>query len=69
MDRSYADGRSYGDYYDGGMSERRGRAADGRFVSRDGAEVAHKLRDMLGSVPDESTKRELQRLADKMESM
>jgi hypothetical protein len=56
-------------YDDGGMSGRRGRAANGRFVSRDGSEMAHKLREMMENAPDESTRREIQRLADKMEQM
>lgn len=56
-------------YDDGGMSGRRGRGMNGRFVSRDGSEIAHKLRDMMADAPDESTKREIQRLADKMEQM
>lgn len=78
--RSYegGSGRSYygrsgysrdGYYYDGGMSGRRGRARNGRFVSRDGSEMAHKLREMMADAPDESVKREIQRLADKMEQM
>ena len=41
----------------------------GRFVSRDGSDMAHKLRDMMEDAPDEATRREIQRLADKMESM
>lgn len=56
-------------YDDGGMSGRRGRAANGRFVSRDGSEMAHRLREMMEDAPDEHTKREIQRLADKMEQM
>lgn len=71
--RSYDGGRSYysrDSYdYDGGMSGRRGRARNGRFVSRDGSEMAHKLREMMADAPDESVKREIQRLADKMEQM
>lgn len=72
--RSYDDGgRSYysrdGYYYDGGMSGRRGRNRMGRFTSRDGSEMAHKLREMMADAPDESVKREIQRLADKMEKM
>lgn len=72
--RSYDDGgRSYysrdGYYYDGGMSGRRGRNRMGRFTSRDGSEMAHKLREMMEDAPDESVKREIQRLADKMEKM
>ena len=77
--RSYDGGSYYGNssrysrdgyYYDGGgMSGRRGRAANGRFISRDGSEMAHKLREMMEEASDESVKRELQKLADKMESM
>ena len=62
-------GGSYDSYYDGGMSNRRGRAANGRFVSRDGSEMAHKLREMMHDAPDEATKREIERIANKMEQM
>ena len=60
-----------GYYYDGdgGMSGRRGRGRNGRFVSRDASEMARKLREMMEDAPDEATKREIQKLADKMESM
>ena len=58
-----------GYYYDDGMSHRRGRAANGRFVSRDGSEMAHKLREMMEDAPDDRTRQEIQRLADKMEQM
>lgn len=51
------------------MSGRRGRGRNGRFVSRDGSEMARKLREMMEDAPDESVKREMQKLADKMESM
>lgn len=77
--RSYegGSGRSYGRsgysrdgyYYDGGMSGRRGRGRNGRFVSRDGSEMARKLREMMEDAPDESVKREIQKLAEKMEQM
>lgn len=75
--RSYENGgsgRSYysrdGYYYDdGGMSARRGRAANGRFVSRDSGEMARRLREMMEEAPDNGTRSELQRLADKMEQM
>jgi len=76
--RSYDGGSYYGNsrysrdgyYYDGGgMSGRRGRAANGRFVSRDGSEMARRLREMMEDAPDESVKREIGRLAEKMESM
>lgn len=56
-------------YDDGGMSTRRGRAANGRFVSRDGSEMARKLREMMADAPDENSRQEIQRLADRMESM
>lgn len=75
-DRSYRGGMSNrgrysmgGYYYDDGMSHRRGRAANGRFVSRDGSEMARKLREMMDEAPDDSTRQEIQRLADRMESM
>lgn len=74
--RSYEGGMSNrryssdGYYYDdGGMSNRRGRAANGRFVSRDGSDMARKLREMMNEAPDDSARQELQRLADKMEQM
>lgn len=63
------DGGSYDSYYDGGMSNRRGRGRNGRFVSRDGSEMAHKLREMMQEAPDEATKREMERIASKMEKM
>ena len=74
---SYGDGSYYsnrysrdGYYYDdGGMSHRRGRDRMGRFTSRDASEMSRKLREMMEEAPDEATKREIQRLADKMESM
>lgn len=56
-------------YDDGGMSTRRGRAANGRFVSRDGSEMARKLREMMAEAPDENSRQEIQRLADRMEQM
>lgn len=56
-------------YDDGGMSHRRGRARNGRFVSRDGSEMARKLRDMMEEAPDDSIRNEIRRLADKMENM
>ena len=73
---SYDDGSYYGSrysgdgyYYDGGMSGRRGRARNGRFVSRDASEMARKLREMMEEAPDEASKREIERLADTMEQM
>ena len=56
-------------YDDGGMSGRRGRARNGRFVSRDASEMARKLREMMEEAPDEASKRDIQRLAEKMEQM
>ena len=75
--RSYRDGGMSnrgrysmdGYYYDDGMSHRRGRAANGRFVSRDASEMSRKLREMMQDAPDENTRMEIQRLADRMESM
>ena len=69
--RSYGNGYSRGgDYYnDGDMSHRRGRAMNGRFVSRDGSEMARRLREMMNEAPDDSVRQEIQRLADRMENM
>lgn len=70
--RSYNNGRSYGNSYndyDGGMSTRRGRARNGRFVSRDGSSMARQLREMAEQAPDEKTRSEIERLAGKVESM
>ena len=77
MRRSYDDGGMShmrysrdGYYYDdGGMSHRRGRDRMGRFVSRDGSEMARKLREMMMEAPDDMTRSEIQKLADKMENM
>lgn len=78
MDGSYRGGSYYGNsrysrdgyyYDDGGMSGRRGRARNGRFVSRDASEMARKLREMMEEAPDEASKRDIQRLAEKMEQM
>lgn len=72
---SYRDGGYSRDgyYYDDGMSNgnsyRRGRAANGRFVSRDGSEMARRLREMMEEAPDDNARREIQRLADRMEQM
>lgn len=68
----YGSGRYSRDGYyydDGGMSGRRGRAMNGRFVSRDASEMARKLRDMASDAPDDASKREIERLAEKMEQM
>ena len=67
---SYDDGYSRGGYYyDNGSSYRRGRDRMGRFASRDGSDMARKLRQMMEDAPDDSSRREIERLADKMESM
>lgn len=58
-----------GYYYDDGMSHRRGRDRMGRFVSRDGSEMARKLREMMNETTDDGLKAEIRRLAEKMESM
>ena len=65
-DRGYSND---GYYYDDGVSHRRGRAANGRFVSRDGSEMARRLREMADDAPDDSTRSEIQRLVEKMERM
>ena len=67
---SYRGGYSMdGYYYDDGNSYRRGRDRMGRFVSRDASEMARKLREMMEEAPDEASKRDIQRLAEKMEQM
>ena len=68
---SYRDGDYSRDgyYYDDGNSYRRGRDRMGRFVSRDGSEMARRLREMMGETTDDTLKYEMKRLADKMESM
>lgn len=58
----------YPHFYDDGTSTRRGRAANGRFVSRDGSDMARQLRDMMADAPDEQTRNDIQRLVEKMES-
>lgn len=69
-DGSYRGGYSRdGYYYDDGNSYRRGRDRMGRFVSRDGSEMAHKLREMMNETTDDGLKAEIRRLAEKMESM
>lgn len=73
-DGSYADGRSYRNGNRGGNSNRsyRGRSyarrrdSMGRY-SRDG--MADKLRELMEDAPDDKTREEIRRLADKMESM
>ena len=68
---SYRDGgySNGGYYYDDDRSYRRGRDRMGRFTSRDASEMSRRLREMMNEAPDESVKREIERLADKMESM
>lgn len=68
---SYRDGGYSRDgyYYDDGHSYRRGRDRMGRFTSRDASEMSRRLREMMEEAPDESVKREIERLADRMESM
>ena len=58
-------------YYDheGGNSYRRGRAKNGRFVSRDGSSMVRQLREMAEEARDEQTRDEIERLASKIESM
>lgn len=58
-----------GSYAEEGMSSRRGRGANGRFVSRDASEMSRRLREMAEEAPDESIRREIERLADKMGAM
>lgn len=43
--------------------------ANGRFVSRDGSEMARKLREMMAEAPDDASRQEIQRLAERMEQM
>ena len=57
----------YGD--EDGASYRRGRDGMGRYMSRDGSEMAHKLREMMRETTDDGLKAEIRRLAEKMESM
>lgn len=68
---SYRDGgySNGGYYYDDDRSYRRGRDRMGRFTSRDASEMSRRLREMMEEAPDESVKREIERLADRMESM
>ena len=66
--------------YDGGMSYARGRGRNakrdsmGRYssergYSRDGTEMADQLRDMMKDAPDESVRRDIERLLRKVEQM
>lgn len=84
MGGSYArGGRDYrgGSYrYDGGMSYARGRGRNarrdsmGRYssergYSRDGMEMADQLRNLMEDAPDESVRRDIDRLLRKVEQM
>ena len=60
----YADGRD--NSYRGGRSYARRRDSMGRY-SRDG--MADKLRELMEDAPDDRTREEIRKLADKMESM
>ena len=66
--------------YDGGMSYARGRGRNakrdsmGRYssergYSRDGMEMADQLRDLMKDAPDESVRRDIDRLLRKVEQM
>ena len=66
--------------YDGGMSYARGRGRNakrdsmGRYssergYSRDGMEMADQLRDLMKDAPDESVRRDIERLLRKVEQM
>lgn len=66
--------------YDGGMSYARGRGRNakrdgmGRYssergYSRDGMEMADQLRDLMEDAPDESVRRDIERLLRKVEQM
>lgn len=68
MSNRYSMRNSYYDY-DDGMSTRRGRAANGRFVSRDGSDMARQLREMANKSDDEHVRNEIERLAGKIEQM
>lgn len=75
--RSYNDGRSYRGSYRDGMSGARGRTnarrdSMGRYSSERGYSrtgLADELRGLMADAPDERTRQEIQRLADKLESM
>lgn len=82
--RGSYDGGSYDGSYEGGSYEggsyargrgrnakrdSMGRYSSERGYSRAGGELADKLREMMDDAPDEGTRREIERLAGKMESM
>ena len=71
---SYADGSYDGGSYARGRGRNAKRDSMGRYssergYSRAGGELADKLREMMDDAPDEGTRREIERLAGKMESM
>lgn len=70
--------RRDGGHRDGSYARGRGSRANrdtmGRYsseygYSRDAAEMASKLRDLMHDAPDESTRREIERLVEKVEQM
>lgn len=68
--RSYRDGRTYphmGGSYARGRGRNARRDSMGRYSSHDG--VAEELRSLMGSVQDESVRRDMQRLVEKVEGM
>lgn len=71
---SYDDGMSYarGDGKGRGRNARRdsmGRYSSERGYSRDGQEMADQLRDLMEDAPDESVRRDIERLLRKVEQM
>lgn len=71
---SYDDGMSYarGDGRGRGRNARRdsmGRYSSERGYSRDGQEMADQLRDLMEDAPDESVRRDIERLLRKVEQM
>lgn len=65
---SYENSERYPRSY-GNNSYRRGRAANGRFVSRDAGEMARQIHEMINDAPDDAVRSELQRIASKLENM
>ena len=66
-DGSYDDMSRDGSYgYEYGESYRRGRDSMGRYTSRHGG-MAAKLEELMDEAPDEQTRRELQKMIQKME--
>lgn len=71
---SYDDGMSYarGDGRGRGRNAKRdsmGRYSSERGCSRDGQEMANQLRDLMEDAPDESVRRDIERLLRKVEQM